>query len=137
MSTEPAARSGRPGPLVLCAVVFTFVPVLPLVLTPILFVSSMAQGRGVSPESLFLLPFLAAVVAAVVTGVLAHRAVTGRRAWTMAVCTAGLLFVASAPVSFAFTKISVEGICEYAPGGVFGSTERPEDAPGICQWARS
>ena len=89
VSVQPVVRSGRPTLLVLWAVMFTFIPVLLVVLSPVMFLSSMARGRSVLSEALFLLPFLAATACAVVTGVLAHRAVTGRRAWTMALSTSG------------------------------------------------
>lgn len=125
--------------LVLWTLLVTFIPVLLVVLSGVVHGLSLAAGRGVSwAEALMVLPFLAAALAAVVTGFRINRAVTNRGAWALALCTVALLLAASTPFAYVLTKTAAETLCESTPGGVwYSGTQGPGDAPGVCQWARS
>lgn len=130
-------RSGGPGFLVLMTLFFTFLPILLLVVLSLATIGSFVRGTGATGDQVLTsLPFLAAVLAAVVTGVLLRRAETNRRAWAMSVCTVALLLVAAFPPAYSFGKAMAEELCESAPGGR-GYSGAPNEPPGICHWARS
>lgn len=128
-----------PGRLVTVALIITFLPILLLIVLSVGYITSFATGAGVVwGQVLMFLPFLAAVLAAVVTGVLMKRVATNRMAWAMSLCTITLLLVAAFPPAYSFSKAMADELCESAPGGRgYYGPAAPEEAPAICHWART
>ncbi|MBD8042637.1 hypothetical protein H9638_02305 [Arthrobacter sp. Sa2BUA2] len=139
MSRDTRVRSNKPDLLVLWVLILTFLPILFVVLFSLVtFASSIAGSGAVWSQVATSLPFLAAALAAVVTGVLMKRAATDRRAWALSVCTVVLLLVAASAPVISFSKAAAEEFCESAPGGRgYAETAAPEETPGICGWARN
>ncbi|MBD7994634.1 hypothetical protein H9639_04920 [Arthrobacter sp. Sa2CUA1] len=116
----------------------TFLPVLFVVLfSTVSFVSFIGTSGAGYSQAATGLPFLAAALAAIVTGVLMKRATTNRRAWALSLCTVVLLLVAASPPVYSLSKAAAEELCESAPGGRGYPGPAATEAPGICGWARN
>jgi membrane protease YdiL (CAAX protease family) len=132
-------RSQAPGALVAGVLILTFLPILVLLWVTVGSLQSFIRGTGITgAQTIMVLPFAAAALGAVVTGVLMKRAKTNRRAWAMALCTSALLLVAAFPPAYILTMTIAEELCESQPGGRgYSGPLTPEESPAVCGWARS
>lgn len=100
-----AGRSKVPDTLAMVVLILTALPILLLFVFTALYLHSFITGTGaIRSQSVMFLPFVAAALGAVVTGVLLKCARTNRRAWVMSLCTITLLLAAVFPPAYSFSK---------------------------------
>lgn len=134
-----AGRSKAPDTLATVALILTALPILVLLVFAVLYLHSFIIRAGATAaQSVMALPFVAAALGAIVTGVLMKRPGKNLVAWAMSLCTIAVLLTAASPVVYSFTKMMAEEFCEDAPGGRgYTGTDAPEEVSAICDWARS
>lgn len=137
LGTARPPRSRKPQKVASAVLVVTILPILLLVLLfAVTFVSFVQRSGAVWGQVWIYLPFLASLLASVVTWRAMKRAETNRKAWAMCLCTVALLFIAASPPFYSLSKGAAEELCESSPGGR-GYSGASYEAPGICDWARS